>query len=194
MVPTMVFDGHEGPHITSSHNNLLVEEIKVASTLIRRILIDTGSSVDIITWDCLKKLRHLGRKIILLMHPILGFGGQQVNPMGMIWLPLQFGDKIKALNLEVDFLIVDVPTTYNIILVRQTLHKVKAIIASYLLHLQFEADDGSIGKLQGDQRMVRECYLVSILPLVARSAGRGPSEPLPLDKKPRTRFLLPSKP
>jgi len=46
MVPAMVFDGCEGPYFTSPHNNL---ELKVASTLVRRILIDSKSSVDIIT-------------------------------------------------------------------------------------------------------------------------------------------------
>jgi len=63
----------------------------------------------------------------------------------MICLPLPFGDKLKARNLEVDFLVVDVPTAYNVILGRPTLHKVKAVITSYLLQLQFEVDDGSVG-------------------------------------------------
>ncbi|KAJ8422896.1 hypothetical protein Cgig2_026417 [Carnegiea gigantea] len=49
--------------------------------------------------------------------------GQEMNPTGMIRLPLRFDDKVKARNLEVDFLVVDVPTTYNIILGRSTLHK-----------------------------------------------------------------------
>ena len=44
-------------------------------------------------------------------------------------LSLRFGDKLKARNLEVDFLVVDVPTAYNVILGRPKLHKVKAIIA-----------------------------------------------------------------
>ena len=46
-----------------------------------------------------------------------------------------------------DFLVVDVPTAYGVILGWLTLHKVKAVIASYLLQLQFEADDGSVGQL-----------------------------------------------
>ncbi|KAJ8426258.1 hypothetical protein Cgig2_030552 [Carnegiea gigantea] len=46
------------------------------SAIVRRILIDTGSSMDIITWDYLKKLTYLGRDIVPLVHPILGFGGQ----------------------------------------------------------------------------------------------------------------------
>jgi len=48
-------------------------------------------------------------------------------------LLVRFGYKLKAKNLEVDFLAVDIPTAYNVILGRQTLHKVNAVIAQYLL-------------------------------------------------------------
>jgi len=61
--------------------------------------------------------------------------------------PLRFVDKVKARTLEVDFLVVDVPTAYNVILGRRILHKVKAVIAPYLLQLQFEVDDGSVGTM-----------------------------------------------
>jgi len=89
-----------------------------------------------------------------------------VNPTGTISFPLSFGDKAKARTLEVDFLVVDVSTTYNVILGRPTLHKVKAVIAPYLLQLLFEVDDGSVGTMRGNQPMARRCYLVSIRPLV----------------------------
>ncbi|KAJ8420565.1 hypothetical protein Cgig2_011053 [Carnegiea gigantea] len=49
--------------------------------------------------------------------------GQEVNPTGIIHLPVCFGNKLKSKNLEVDFLVVDVPTAYNVILGRPTLHK-----------------------------------------------------------------------
>ncbi|KAJ8429796.1 hypothetical protein Cgig2_015628 [Carnegiea gigantea] len=60
IVPTMVFGRRENPRFASPHNDPLVVEIKITSAIIRRILIDTGSSFDIITWDCLKKLTHPG--------------------------------------------------------------------------------------------------------------------------------------
>jgi len=88
--------------------------MKVASAIIRRILINIGSSMDIITWDCLKKLTYPGRDIVPLVHPILGFGGQEVNLTGVTGLLLRFGDKIRE---KMDFLVVDVPTAYNIILI-----------------------------------------------------------------------------
>jgi len=86
----------------------------------------------------------------------------------MIRLPVRFGDKLKSKNLEIDFFVVDVPTTYNVILGRPTLHKVKAVIAPYVLQLNFEADDGSVNEIHGDKGTAWECYLVRIRPLVER--------------------------
>ncbi|KAJ8427676.1 hypothetical protein Cgig2_016769 [Carnegiea gigantea] len=50
------------------------------------------------------------------------------EPKTIIWLPLRLGDKSKVQNVEVDLLVVDVPTAYNVNLGRPTLHKVKAVI------------------------------------------------------------------
>ena len=60
------------------------------------------------------------------------------------------------------------------ILGRPTLHKVKAVTAPYLLQFQFEADDGSIGEMCGDQRMAQKCYLMSIRSLVERTKEHKP--------------------
>ncbi|KAJ8442133.1 hypothetical protein Cgig2_011323 [Carnegiea gigantea] len=115
-VPTMVI-------VEGKPRNLPLHKMKIASAIVWRILIDMGSSVNIITWDCLKKLTHPGHDIIPLVHPILGFGRQEVNPTGMIRLLVCFGDKLKSKNLKVYFLVIDVPTAYNMILGRPTLHK-----------------------------------------------------------------------
>jgi len=145
-------------------------------------------------WDCLKKLKPPGREIVPLVHPILGFGGQEVSPSGVIRLPLRFGDKTKASNLEVDFLVINVPTAYNVILGWPTLHKVKVVSASYLLQLHFEADDGSVGKVQGDKWTAWECYLFSIWRLVEHSVEHEPIVPPHRIKDSGPRFLLPLKP
>jgi len=62
----------------------------------------------------------------------------------------------------VNFLVADVPMAYKVIITRPTLSMVKAVIAPYLLLIQFELDDGRVGKLSGDQRMACKCYYVSL--------------------------------
>ncbi|KAJ8422883.1 hypothetical protein Cgig2_027366 [Carnegiea gigantea] len=64
-----------------------------------------------------------------MANPILGIGGQEVNPTGMIRLPARFGDKSKFKSLEVDFLVVDVPIAYSVIIGWPTFHRMKAIEA-----------------------------------------------------------------
>ncbi|KAJ8426453.1 hypothetical protein Cgig2_031102 [Carnegiea gigantea] len=78
-VPTMVFGKREAPRFASPHSDPFMVEMKIVSAIARRILIDTESSVDIITWDCLKKLTYPGRVIVALVHPILGFRGQELK-------------------------------------------------------------------------------------------------------------------
>ncbi|KAJ8423632.1 hypothetical protein Cgig2_028491 [Carnegiea gigantea] len=101
----------------------------------------------------------------------------------MIRLPVRFGDQNKFKSLEVDFLVVDVPTIYNIIIGRPTLHRVKAVVAPYLLQLQFETNDGNIGELRGDQRTAQECYLESIKPLIEWTRERGTTGPPQAEKR-----------
>ena len=48
-MPTMVSGGREASCFTSTHNDPLVVEMKIANAIIQRILIDTGCSVVIIT-------------------------------------------------------------------------------------------------------------------------------------------------
>jgi len=185
-VPTMVFGGKEAPRFAFPHNDPLVVEMKIASAIVQRILVNTGSSMDIITCYCLKKLTHPGLDVVPLVHPILGSSGQEVNPTGMIGLPVCFGDKIKSKNLKVDFLVIDVPTAYNVILGRPTLHRVKAVIAPYLIQLQFKADDSGVGEIRGDQRMAWECYLVSIRTLIEQTRESGTDEPPQTEKRAKT--------
>jgi len=108
-----------------------------------------------------------------------------VNATGMSCLPICFSDKLKDKNLEVNFLVADVPMAYNVIIGRPTLYKVKDVIAPDLLQLQFEVDDESVGEMHRDKQKARECYLVSIPPLVERAKEHGLDGPSQLGKRPR---------
>ena len=61
------------------------------------------------------------------------------------------------LTRQVDFLVVDCPTSYNVIIRRPTLNKWKAATSTYCLKVKFPTDDG-VGEVKGDQVLARECY------------------------------------
>ena len=129
--------------------------------------------MDIITFKCFKKLQYSEKDLEAVGMPLVGFGGHATYPVGMKKLPVRIGEKDNSRTVDVNFLVVDIPMAYNVSLGRPTLTTIKAVIALYLLLMQFELDDGIEGKLLGDQRMARECYDVSL-----KSLGRKDKAPL----------------
>ena len=58
---------------------------------------------------------------------------------------------------QLDFLVVDCPLSYNVIVGRPTLNKWKSATSTYCLKVKFPTENG-VGEVRGDQVLVRECY------------------------------------
>ena len=56
-----------------------------------------------------------------------------------------------------DFLIIDQPSAFNVVLGRPSLRELKAITSIYHLLMKFPMRHG-VGKVKGDQQEVRQCY------------------------------------
>ena len=58
---------------------------------------------------------------------------------------------------QLDFLVVDCPSSYNVIIGRPTLNRWKAATSTYCLKVKFLTNNG-VGEVRGDQILARECY------------------------------------
>ena len=96
------------------------------------MLIDTGSSVDIITLECFKKLDYSKEDLEVTHTPWVGFGGQHIYPVGVKKLRVRVGEKDNSRTVDDNFLVVDVPMAYNVIIGHPTLSVLKAVVAPYL--------------------------------------------------------------
>ncbi|XP_010693209.1 uncharacterized protein LOC104906188 [Beta vulgaris subsp. vulgaris] len=150
--------------LRTPHDDPLVVEMKIANLRVTRILINTGSSTDIISADCLSRLKFNENALVQVHHPIIGFGGGVIHPMGTVTLPVRVEDKEASRTLFVKFLVVRDLTAYNVILGRPTLNHIKAVIVTHLMLMKFECDGGRIGSLYEDQQATRECYLTTLKP------------------------------
>ena len=73
------------------HNDAIVITLPIADYTTRRVLIDNGSSVDILYYPAFQQMR-LGRyQFCSVNAPLVGFGGMNVQLVGTIILPVMVG-------------------------------------------------------------------------------------------------------
>ena len=89
--------------------------------------------------------------------PLVSFSGDRVYPKGIITLIVTVGTHPRQLTRQLDFLVVDCPSSYNVIIGRPTLNRWKAAISTYCFKVKFPTDNG-VGEVKGDQVLARECY------------------------------------
>ncbi|KAJ8422041.1 hypothetical protein Cgig2_026429 [Carnegiea gigantea] len=86
--PTMIFGLEDMHPLQTPHNDALVIQLKIATAIVRRILMNTGSFVDVITLECLKKLQHNEKDLEAINTPIVRFEKQATDPLRAKRLPV----------------------------------------------------------------------------------------------------------
>ena len=94
--------------------------------------------------------------------PLVSFAGDRIVPRGIITLTIIAGTYPAQVTKEIDFLIVNCPSTYNIILVKPTLNRLTAVTTTYYLKVKFPTTH-EVGEIRGDQVLVRMCYQATLV-------------------------------
>ena len=119
------------------HDDPLVVKTIVANKTVHRVLFDNGSSADIIFASAFEKMG-LGREKLEPVNACLrGFSGERVLPLGSVQLVLTLGDPPCQAIAMVRFLIVDAPSTYNMLLRRPSLNAIRAVPSAYHMVIKF---------------------------------------------------------
>jgi len=79
--PTITLGLQDMRPLQTPHNDALVIQLKVVTAIVRRILVGTASSVDVITLECLKKLQYSEKDLEAVVAPIVGFGNNRHMPL-----------------------------------------------------------------------------------------------------------------
>ena len=143
------------------HDDPLVIRTVVANKTIHRVLVDKGSSTDIIFSSASDKMGIEREKLEPVSTHLQSFSGEKVLPVGSIQLVLTLGDPPCQATTIVRFLVVDAPSAYNMLLGRPSLNAIKAIPSAYRMMIKFPTIS-EVGMVRGDQRVARESYSASM--------------------------------
>ena len=158
---TITFSDSDLEGCQHPHDDPLVIRPVVANKAIHRVLVDNGSSTDIIFASAFDKMGIGREKLEPVSTHLRGFSREKVLSLGSIQLVLTLGDPPCQATMEVRFLVVDAPSAYNMLLGRPSLNAIKAIPSTYHMMIKFPTTSG-VGMVRGDQRVDRECYSASM--------------------------------
>uniref|UniRef100_A0A2N9G6E6 RNase H type-1 domain-containing protein n=1 Tax=Fagus sylvatica TaxID=28930 RepID=A0A2N9G6E6_FAGSY len=131
------FSEDDARNIHHPYDDALVVTLTIVGFLTRRVLIDNGSSADIIYLPAYQQMKIDKEQLKPIDIPLVGFTGDKVKPLGVVSLIIEAGTYPKQVRTSVEFLVVDCPSAYNVIIGRE---------------------------LKGDQATARECYFASLGP------------------------------
>ncbi|KAG7564205.1 Ribonuclease H domain [Arabidopsis suecica] len=146
------FDEEETRHLERPHDDALVITLDVANFEVSRILIDTGSSVDLIFLGTLERMGISRTDIVGPPSPLVAFTSESAMSLGTIKLPVL----AKNVSKIVDFVVYDKPAAYNIILGTPWIYQMKAVPSTYHQCIKFPTPSG-VETIRGSQEASRTC-------------------------------------
>ena len=158
---TITFSDFDMEGCQHPHGDPLVIKTIVANKMIHRVLVDNGSSTDIIFESAFDKMGIRREKLEPVNTYLCGFLGERVLPLGSIQLVITLGDPPCQATTTVRFLIVDALSAYNMLLDRPSLNAIRAVPSSYHMVIKYPTAN-RVGMVRGNQRIARECYSASL--------------------------------
>ncbi|VFQ93359.1 unnamed protein product [Cuscuta campestris] len=146
------------PNTPSPHRDALVVRIKINNAIVHRTLVDTGSSVNIMYEKTFQDLGLDRKDLRPVRTPLSGFTGDSIKAEGVITVPVIVGDGAHKAKLKMEFMVVSISCTHNMILGRPGLEDLECVISPYYLCMKFPTPSG-IGVTRGDQKLARSCYV-----------------------------------
>ncbi|RVW76722.1 hypothetical protein CK203_047523 [Vitis vinifera] len=168
---TIIFPPADPIRTLQPHRDALILSLEIRDFDVRRILVDPGSSADLVQASV---VGHMGHSLAGLENPgriLSGFNGSSTTSLGDIILPVRAG----PVTLNVQFSVVQELSPFNVILGRTWLHYMKAIPSTYHQMVSFLTDEGQTD-LYGSQLAARQCYQIA-REAVANQEDASPPEP-----------------
>ena len=153
----MFFPKEDVRGVKQPHDDPLVIILMIKGFNTKKIFVDNGSSIDIIYLSAFQQLKLDPGKLCPFKSPLVSFSGDKVYPKGIVALTVTVRSYPRQLTHQLDFLVVDCPSSYNMIIGRPTLNRWKAAMSTYCLKVKFPTENG-VSEVKRDQVLAREFY------------------------------------
>ncbi|XP_059636130.1 uncharacterized protein LOC132278353 [Cornus florida] len=147
------------------HEDPLVVSLTVAECLVRRVLIDPGSSANVMPRDTFDRLEIKPDRLKPTGNLLLGFDGKRVEPIGTVEVAVHAAGRV----LIETFVVVEIRPSYNLLIGRGWIHRVQGVPSTLHQVMRCLRPDGTkVIDIHRDQVAAKECYSITL-----KYAGKG---------------------
>ncbi|KAK1299607.1 hypothetical protein QJS10_CPB13g01126 [Acorus calamus] len=132
--------------------------LRVGHTTVQRVMVDGGSSADILCLDAYRRMGLDVEEIKRSNPPLVRFDGKRVSPICVITLSVKAADR----TIKVEFIVIDSPLAYNAIMGHEWIHRMEGVPSTLHQVMRCLTKDGrSTIDIRGDQLATRKCYALA---------------------------------
>jgi len=139
-------------------NDPMVISLVVAGRRVRHVLVDQGSSADVMFLTTFNRLRLSTDQLKPYARRLYGFAGNEVEVHGYIELSTTFTDNLSSRTTHIRYLVVDAPSAYNILLGSSALNRLGAVPSTKHMKVKFPSLEGTVITIVSDQGEAKKCY------------------------------------
>ena len=152
----IAFDDEDLEGTTQPHDDALVIAAQISGFLVKRVIVDQGSEVDVMYPDLFRGLELNNQDLAKYDSPLVSFDGRVVIPQGQISLPVSMEGK----EVIVTFIVVNSFSPYTAILGRPWIHAMGAILSTLHMKVKFRMERG-VAIVRGNQKVARKCLVAA---------------------------------
>jgi len=123
----LVFTKADLRDVVLHDNDPVVISVVTAGRKVHHVLVDQGSSADVMFWTTFNKLQLSPNQLRLYTDCLYDFKGDQVEVRGHLKLRTTFTDGVASRTGNIRYLVVNAPSAYNILLGRPTLNRLTTV-------------------------------------------------------------------
>jgi len=150
-MPPITFTNDDFHDVDHQQDDPMDITVELENYAVKKVFIDQGSSIDILYWTTYQKLQLPPTSMVPYGEPIYGFSGEKVSTRGYIDLHTVLQEASQTKTILIHFLVIDAPTSYNVLLDRPSLNTLGVVVSTPHLAMNFPSPIGAILTIHDDQ-------------------------------------------
>jgi len=139
-------------------NDPVVISIVTAGRKVHKVLVDQGSSADVMFRSTFNKLQLSSDLLRPYTGCLYGFANNPVEVRGYLELRTTFTDGAASRTKSIQYLVVNANSAYNILLGRPALNRLRVVSSTRHMKMKLPDLSGKVIVIKSDQKEAQKCY------------------------------------